>query len=146
MIMDETTIWKNCSSCKKPIYFLQNYYLCSVSTCKHPRTGSRFCSVSCWDAHLGYANHTSAFAEEARAPNREDYLRSEEAAGVIAESVRIPKRVVAEPVSQNKKADSAEQEVLVVVSRVKSLVSKESGFNTSQCCIEALSKKSLRKF
>ncbi len=64
----EQTFWGRCSTCKKGIPFAAKYFLCSVSTCKHPRTGLRFCSVDCWDAHLPLARHREAWAEEAVAP------------------------------------------------------------------------------
>lgn len=62
------SFWKKCSSCKQPIAWGSKYFLCSVSTCKHPRTGFQFCSTECWDAHLGYVNHRESWAEEKKAP------------------------------------------------------------------------------
>jgi len=61
-------VWRTCSICKKPIAHGAIYYLCNVSTCNRKRTGLRFCSVDCWDAHLPDANHRSAWAVEERAP------------------------------------------------------------------------------
>lgn len=66
--MTDQTFWEKCSSCKKEIPYGAKYYLCSVSTCRRPRTGVRFCSPDCWDAHLGSARHREAWAEEAQAP------------------------------------------------------------------------------
>jgi len=62
--------WKKCSTCKKEIPFRALYYTCSVSTCKNSRLGMVFCSVMCWDGHLGFARHRSgtAYAEEENAP------------------------------------------------------------------------------
>ena len=60
--------WKKCNICKKEIPFESTYYLCSVSTCRSKRTGLTFCSLECWDAHLGFVKHRSSYAEEARAP------------------------------------------------------------------------------
>lgn len=60
--------WKVCSVCRKPIFFGQTYYACSVSTCSRKRTAFYFCSVACWDAHLPEARHREAWAEEKRAP------------------------------------------------------------------------------
>ncbi len=60
--------WKKCSTCKRPISFGAVYYTCSVSTCKNSRLGMIFCSVLCWDGHLGFARHKSAYAEEETAP------------------------------------------------------------------------------
>lgn len=67
--------WKKCSSCKKPIDFKQLYWVCNVSTCNRKRTGLAFCSVSCWDAHVPMMNHRESWAEERRAPSREEWER-----------------------------------------------------------------------
>jgi hypothetical protein len=70
--MDNTTpdvpFWKTCNTCKKPISFKGVYYVCSVSTCRAKRTSFVFCTVSCWDGHIGMFNHRNAFAEEEIAP------------------------------------------------------------------------------
>lgn len=72
---DAPKFWKRCSSCKKEIPFLSLYYLCSVSTCRSKRKGYRFCSVPCWDAHLGYANHRESWAEESKSPSLENFIK-----------------------------------------------------------------------
>jgi hypothetical protein len=63
------TYWRKCSSCKKPIPFESGYWACNVSTCNRPRTFFSFCSVSCWDAHLGLVRHRDSWAEEKKAPS-----------------------------------------------------------------------------
>lgn len=148
------TFWKKCSSCKKDIPFSAMYYLCSVSTCKHKRTGFRFCSVPCWDAHLGFARHRESWAEEARSPSREQYL-----AEVAAEQGATPggldrspvkKIVEAQPprpseVTSSGTAVGASKampvETLIVVSKVKAFIKENSDFNVSQCCVDALTQK-----
>ena len=65
---DDTSTWRRCNSCEKPIAFETIYYVCSVSTCNRKRNPLRFCSVDCWDAHLPIVNHRSASAVEERAP------------------------------------------------------------------------------
>ena len=60
--------WKKCSFCKKPIAFGVTYTVCSVSTCNRKRTGLQFCSLYCWDAHLGESRHRDAWAEEKTSP------------------------------------------------------------------------------
>jgi len=60
--------WKKCSTCKREIAYGAMYYVCSVSTCNRKRTGMSFCSVDCWDAHLGSARHKTAWAEDRVAP------------------------------------------------------------------------------
>lgn len=64
-------IWRKCSSCRKPISFLADYWACNVSTCNRPRTFFAFCTVSCWDAHLGLVRHRESWAEERKAPSPE---------------------------------------------------------------------------
>lgn len=62
--------WKKCNSCKKPLPFEGNYWVCNVSTCNRKRTGLSFCSVECWDAHLAVVSHRESWAEEKKAPSR----------------------------------------------------------------------------
>lgn len=134
----EENTWKRCSTCRKAIEFDAKYYLCSVSTCRHPRTGYRFCSVGCWDGHLGYANHRGeVWAEEAKAPSKAEYFKPMEATPSRTPqrktiSAPAPKPVTPLPTG------GPDVDTLVVVSRIKKLITDESGFNTSQCCIDAL--------
>ncbi len=60
--------WKPCSLCKKEIPFNATYYICSVSTCQNKKVGLIFCTMLCWDGHLGFARHRDAYAEELTAP------------------------------------------------------------------------------
>ncbi len=149
--MSDQNFWKKCSSCKKEIPFGAAYYLCSVSTCRHKRTGLRFCSVGCWDAHLGYANHRSSYAVEEKAPSREESARLEEEDASSPVPTRDPvKRVVANPISAPVPAPAAtlklpQTDTLVVVSKVKQLIREQSEFNTSECCIDALTRKVVEK-
>jgi hypothetical protein len=150
--------WKRCSSCKKEIPFSAMYYVCSVSTCKHPRKGFTFCSVPCWDSHLGDANHRESWAEEQRSPSQKVFLQEQDHAKEILN--RQPQRkIVDNKIDQvkssysagiqtindlrtdsdyNKLAKNIKTETLVVVSKVKQLILEQSGFKTSQCCIDAL--------
>lgn len=120
------TYWNKCSTCKKELPFGAAYYICSVSTCQGKRTGLHFCSVECWDAHLGFARHRDAGALNAVAPTREKYL-----AGL--EDAPVP----AAPSSSSLNA----VETLVVVSKVKQLIRDQSEMSTSQCAIDALTQK-----
>jgi len=63
-----SSYWKLCNLCKKPIPFKFTYYLCSVSSCRLKNLTLVFCSLLCWDGHLGFARHRSAECEEAQAP------------------------------------------------------------------------------
>ena len=73
--LENSHIWRPCNSCKKPILFGSKYWVCNVSTCNRKRTGLHFCSVSCWDAHLGFLNHRESWAEERKAPTVEEWAR-----------------------------------------------------------------------
>lgn len=127
----ERAYWKKCNVCKKEIGFGAVYHVCSVSTCRGERLGLVFCSVDCWDGHLGDARHRDPWSEEKRAPN----IPTPE-----------PQRRIINPTpvspSSSKKT---EVETLVVVSRVKDLIQEQSGFNTSQCAIDALTKAVMRE-
>lgn len=154
--MNTNTFWKKCSSCKKEISLGQDYYQCSVSTCKHPRKGFQFCSVPCWDAHLAYANHKESWAEEKKAPLKLDDNISKTVVKK-PEVYREKQRTVVSDVikrsasdstvsslsssSHLEKLNSVKTDTLVVVSKVKQLVKDQSDFNTSQCFIDALTKK-----
>ncbi len=144
--------WKKCSSCKKEIPFESIYQICSVSTCQHKRKGFQFCSVQCWDSHLGFANHREAWALEKKSPTKSEFrsFSETESLSSSSSSTRAAKRTIIDnlnntsptsPNSQAKKASSIKTDTLVVVSKVKKLIKDQSGFNTSQCCIDALTKK-----
>lgn len=149
-ILPRKTHWKRCSTCKREIPFGGIYHLCSVSTCRRKTTGLVFCTVSCWDAHLGFANHRSAYAEEASAPTYQSYVNDnpkrslQERTGGHSEK-RI-KRVLRPSKNSNspsaaQAAPSIDTDTLVVVSKVKNLIRDQSDFNTSQCAIDALTNK-----
>lgn len=70
-------VWHRCSSCRKPIAYGATWWRCSVSTCNRPRTALRFCSVSCWDAHLSLVRHRESWAVEERAPASPEAARAE---------------------------------------------------------------------
>lgn len=147
--METQNYWKKCSTCKKEIGFNQAYQVCSVSTCRSKRTGLTFCSVPCWDAHLGFANHRSSYAEEHRSPTREAFLQelnvTQESRPAQNKEPSPRRRIIARPEtsSSGTKPDlkNIKTDTLVVVSKVKQLIRDQSGFNTSQCAIDALTQK-----
>ncbi|MGE3262354.1 MAG: hypothetical protein AB7K68_11290 [Bacteriovoracia bacterium] len=63
--------WRKCSSCKKDVGFESNYWACNVSTCNRSRTFLVFCTVSCWDAHLGMLRHRDSWALEMKSPSKD---------------------------------------------------------------------------
>ncbi len=126
--MDMTqNFWKKCSSCKKPISLNSKYYECSVSTCTGERTGYVFCSIPCFEVHLPGARHRSAGAVEKKSPM------------TVSPVNEAPKRIIVQnsatsttaPNTQLKKS-SMENEVLVVVSKMKQYIKDVSDMNTSE--------------
>lgn len=144
--VESQSYWKKCSVCKREISFGTAYQVCSVSTCQSKRTGLTFCSVECWDSHLGFANHRSSSAEERRSPSAEAY-RSEQAAAranpTLPSNQEKPakRRIVASPDRTPNAPGKIKTDTLVVVSKVKQLINDLAGFNTSQCGIDALTQK-----
>jgi len=67
------TAWVKCNICKKPLNYSEKFWTCNVSTCNRRRTGLRFCSVSCYDAHLPMMNHRESWALEVKAPNEKEW-------------------------------------------------------------------------
>jgi len=102
------------------------YQVCSVSTCNRKRTGLVFCSVACWDSHLPTANHREAWAIEKRAPR----------AGQVETTGQ--RRVVA-PRRTPPASPSTANEILVISSRVKDYIRRQTGLNTSDRVLEPLS-------
>ena len=147
--MHTPTFWKKCSTCKKEIPFSENYYLCNVSTCRHKRKGYRFCSVSCWDEHLAFANHRESWAEEERSPSKEAYLNELAAEGGNPTNKKTEERAPQRKIIDSKpsigiqapRVTNSKVDTLVVVSKVKNFIKDRSGMNVSQCCIDALTKK-----
>jgi hypothetical protein len=135
--MPET--WKKCSSCKGDIACGQTYYVCSVSTCQGRVTNYAFCSMGCWDAHVPVERHRpeSAGAIERRAPNTPE----------AAQPVAAPKRVMvaggAAPAPSAKPgATSVDDEVLVVVTKIRKYIADRSGgMNTSAGVYDALTER-----
>jgi hypothetical protein len=120
--------WRRCSSCKSPIGFGATYWVCSVSTCNHKRTGLAFCTVSCWDAHLPVARHREAWAEERIAP-----------AQAASGDATAKQRRIVRPSAAIAAAAPAGEDVLIIASRLKDYVRAKSGYNTSDRVLGPLS-------
>jgi hypothetical protein len=131
-LSDDT--WKRCSVCKKPIALGALYWTCNVSTCNRKRTALRFCTVSCWDAHLPFANHREAWAEEQTAPTR---LEPESPSSQPAQ--RGKRRIVPSTPAATSRPNAPPREVLIVASRLKDYVRAKSGYNTSDGVLAPLS-------
>ena len=128
-------IWKNCSSCKKPIYYGQKHYICSVSTCQTSRFFPRFCSVSCWDAHVPVMNHRSAWAEEQSAPKEPPISARMPTRGGDSDELRAR-------LMRQMKSDATVKEakdILIVASKLKKYIKERADMNCSADVMEALS-------
>lgn len=144
--MTDADAWKVCSICRKPIGYGTQYFSCSVSTCKSKRTGLFFCSLPCFEAHLPEMRHRDAWAEQERAPTREQARMQEDrdappkpgaqgaATSTSQEAAR--RRIVGGPSAPE---PDAENDVLVVVSKLKKFVRDRSGMSTSDGAIPVLS-------
>lgn len=120
-------MWKKCSSCKKPLDWGSQYYVCSVSTCNGLRTGYVFCSMPCFEVHLPGARHRDAGGIKKTAP-----LQTSQSQVGVPETpgVRIiPKtQSVAKP-----------KEILIVASKLKDYIFDKSQMNTSAAVMDILS-------
>jgi hypothetical protein len=145
-------VWRRCSACKNPILHRATYWVCSVSTCNRKRTGMGFCTVSCWEVHLPVANHREAWAVEEKAPNSGSYVEQQQSSARAPAKPAprpAPSRPAVEPVSRSagkrepdtptarqappseRSADKMEEEILIVVSKMKDYIRWKSGYNTS---------------
>ncbi len=117
-----SNFWKKCSSCKKPISLNAKYYECSVSTCTGERTGYVFCTIPCFEVHLPGAKHRSAGAVEKKSP--------------MSAQPDAPKRIIIQsavnPATAPTGKSSMENEILVVVSKMKQYIKDVSDMNTAE--------------
>lgn len=143
-----TTFWRECSSCKKEINYNVKYYECSVSSCNGLRTGYVFCSVPCWERHLPGARHRDAAAIEKVSPKQDSMgtgnhvpssaVSNAASSSAISQGVRriIPGSTTSASGVVSKRV---EQEVLVVVSKVKAYIKSQADMNVSDDIMDLLS-------
>lgn len=145
----DTPYWRKCTTCKKLIGFNQKYWVCSVSTCNRQRTGLVFCSVTCFDAHIPVMNHRDAGAFEKHSPTEAEWRKQQaEQSAPSAAPKATPKPATTPITSSPSSAPSigaspsgqamTEQEILVVVSKVKDYIRSRSGMNTSESVMRRL--------
>jgi hypothetical protein len=127
------TVWRPCSSCKRPIYEGKSWYACSVSTCNRPRVGYVFCSVGCWDAHVPTMNHRDAWCVEQRAP-----VGSQVTADTVARVEGEPRRRIV-PSAPLPPVNRSPDDVLIVASRLKQYITDRADMNTAADVLDALS-------
>ena len=133
---DPAGYFKHCSTCKAPIAFGAEYFVCSVSTCNRPKIGVFFCSLPCWEAHVPEARHRDAWAEHAKAPSRAEHAAALEPTPARAKIVQTEPRRVA--VATAARTDQ-EDDVLVVISKLKRYIRERSEMNTSDTVTAPLS-------
>ncbi len=147
----DTATWRNCNMCKVGIGFEASYFVCSVSTCNRKRTGLIFCSLACFEAHLPTARHRDAWAESEKAPSRAAWAATREESvdarpAVPVHAARAPASSgVSAPAAPARLAEpatssaDAENDVLIVVSKLKKYVRDWSGMSTSDAAMPVLS-------
>jgi len=132
--------FKHCSTCKAPIAFGAKYFVCSVSTCNRAKLGMFFCSLPCWEAHVPEARHRDAWAEPTQAPSRAEYSASNHVASSHTAPpparARIVQPEVPRPAASRTEVDD---DVLVVVSKLKRYIRERSEMNTSDTVVSPLS-------
>ena len=147
--------WKSCGSCKKPIYYGQKHWVCSVSCCNRARYKLVFCKLSCWDAHVPVMNHRNAWAEERRAPAgpEPDAASRMPRVGGARPAPRPASKPPASRTIRRPPPDAAptrrrvvrpqesteEKEILIVASRLKKYIKDRADMNVSADVLEALS-------
>lgn len=143
----ESSPWRRCSSCKQPIAFEGTYWVCNVSTCNRKRTGLVFCSVECWDTHLGVVYHRESFALERRAPSASQARReqgpSSGSGGApgnpSGDSLDRARRRIIPAARPDPRGGGLPRDVLIVASKLKAYVRARSGMNTSDGALAPLS-------
>lgn len=137
--MVDNNFWRQCSSCKKPIGFNIQHYVCSVSTCTRKRTGFVFCSLPCWERHLPYAKHRDASAIREFSPKeREPSIENDQVIDDIKES-NSTLNMGARRLVINTPSPKAPREILVVASKLKDYIRIKSEMNTSASVMSILS-------
>ena len=152
--------WLRCTACKRDIDFGVAHWVCNVSTCNRHNTNYKFCTVACWDSHVATLRHRDAWAVEARAPSKQGFDRERDLTSTVelrpapprpaapAPMVRTApapepaRRMVAPPTAAPaavKLEPASDDDVLIVVSKLKKYIRDRSGMNTSDAVAEALS-------
>ena len=142
----ETSFWRKCSSCKKPIGFKQAYQRCNVSTCNQVRVSLVFCSVSCWSAHVPVYRHRDSWAIEEISPSLEAWTaqnqNTPQATAPQSSASKAPLLVRSVQGAAPQAATSQiPRDILIVASKLKEYIRKTSDMNTSGEVMDVLSDK-----
>jgi hypothetical protein len=158
--------WLKCSACRTEIPFGARHWVCSVSTCNRNRMRLVFCSVACWDSHLGEARHRDAGAVEATAPGKDAWQRELDAqaappptaaprpqaaasnrSGIVKFSTppegvpirRTPGEASGAVTAGVHLADTVDRDMMIVISKLKKYIKDRSGMNCSDAVADVLS-------
>jgi len=147
---EDRAYYRLCSSCKRELIFGGRYYSCSVSTCNRAKDPLTFCSLPCFEAHVPVIRHREAWAEEQKAPSREQWQAAERAREAEerapAPAAPRPERRIVGVAQEQRPAGPVElsdqdlpRDILIVVSKLKAYVKARSGMNTSDGAMDVLS-------
>ena len=128
-----------CSACRNEIPYSSTYYACSVSTCNRSATRLVFCSVACWDSHVAVLRHRDAWAVEEKAPPAPGSAPSPTATAPHRMIVTVPAEKPPEKVAEKSLGSADENDILIVVSKMKKYIRDRSGMNASDAIAERLS-------
>mgnify|MGYP003691498719 CR=1 FL=1 len=128
--------WRKCIACKKEINFSTKYYKCSVTSCDKKRSPAQFCTVDCWDVHRSIMSHKSAGADEYHSPTKDKWLQEISNAPKVR---LVSKKSTSTPTASSLDYKTENEEILVVVSKLKAFVKESTGLNTSADVMPALS-------
>ncbi len=128
----------NCSACRVELPYDGVHWECSVSTCNRNRTRLVFCCVGCWDSHVAILRHRESWAVEVQTPSRAEAAAEVEVLRRSADAP-APTRAAAPAPTRAAAASASDDDVLVVVSKVKSYIRERSGMSTSDSVAAALS-------
>ncbi len=135
--MSEITadFWKKCSSCKKPLGWGSQYYVCSVSTCNGQRTGYVFCGMPCFEVHLPGARHRDAGGIKKTVPLRSDSQVTD------SPSDSGPRKIVptGQRIIPTATTNARPKEILIVASKLKDYINQKADMNTSAAVMDVLS-------
>lgn len=138
LVSEPNDFYKRCSTCKSPIGFGAPHYTCSVSTCNRPKLAMFFCSLPCWEAHVPEARHRDAWAEPQKAPSRAEIVEAQP----DPQTPVVRSRVVSPPSTASSASSTevdADDDVLIVVSKLKKYIRTRSEMNTSDTVMGPLS-------
>jgi histone H3/H4 len=98
-----------------------------------------FCSLDCWQAHVPGARHRDAWATEEHAPARSELAEREDPHDDGRSAGGRTRMAEHDEEGAEAQATDADNEVLIVVSKLKKYIKQHSGMNTSDKVAAVLS-------